>query len=108
MIDKRILNMQAMIKEQHALGIASDEALEEINGIVADARRKAAQQYGMTGDRIRALRTRERLSQSQLAKYLYLSPNSVQKWERGTSQPKGAALAMLELLEKKGVAVLQS
>lgn len=107
-VDKRILKMHALIKSQYDLGIASDEAMQEANSIMADAQRaaKAAQPQYMTGDRIRALRTRYKLSQSQLASRLYLSANCVQKWERDVTHPKGAALAMLEIIEKKGPAYL--
>jgi putative transcriptional regulator len=62
----------------------------------------------MTGERIRALRAREKLPQSQLARRMYISSNSEQKWARGNTQPKVAALTMLELNEKKGLAVLES
>lgn len=107
MIDKRILRIQENIIRQHARGTASDEALADINSIVAEAKQDALKE-AMTSDRIRALRAREHLSQSQLAMHMYISANSVQKWERGVTQPKGAALALLELIDKKGVAFLQS
>lgn len=107
MIDKRILRIQENIKRQHARGTASDEALADINSIVAEAKENATR-LTMTGDRIRALRAREHLSQQQLAVRLYISANSIQKWERGVTQPRGAALALLELIDKKGVAVLES
>lgn len=106
MIDKRILRIQESIKRQHARGTASDEALEDINAIVAEAKAKITPVV-MTGDRIRELRAREHLSQAQLANRMYVTANAVQKWERGVTQPKGAALAFLELLDKKGVAALE-
>ncbi|WP_338559742.1 helix-turn-helix domain-containing protein [Erwinia sp. E_sp_B04_7] len=106
MIDKRILRIQESIKRQHERGTASDEALADINSIVAEARGKATPVV-MTGDRIRALRAREHLSQAQLANRMYISANAVQKWERGVTQPRGAALAFLELIDKKGVAALE-
>ncbi len=106
MIDKRIIKIHAMMQQQHELGIISDEQMHEVNNLLAEAKREA-QKASMSAERIRALRIREQLSQSQLAKHLYLTANSVQKWERGVSEPKGAALALLELIEKKGVSVLQ-
>ncbi|NIF23662.1 MULTISPECIES: helix-turn-helix domain-containing protein [Pantoea] len=104
MVDKRILRIQENIMRQHERGTASDEALADINSIVAEAKGKAT----MTGDQIRELRKREQLSQSQLATHMYLTANCIQKWERGVTHPKGPALAMLELIEKKGLAFLIS
>jgi putative transcriptional regulator len=104
MIDQRILKMHALMKRQHELCTASDEDMAEADALLAEARRES-NQNAMTGDRIRALRSREHLSQSQLAKYMYLSANSIQKWERGVAAPKGAALAILELIEKKGMGI---
>jgi len=39
MINKRIIKIQELITRQHSAGTASDESLQEINGIVADAKR---------------------------------------------------------------------
>lgn len=94
------------MKRQHARGTATDEALADINAIVAEAK-VSATPLVMTGDCIRELRAREHSSQSQLAKRMYISPISIQKWERGVSQPKGSALAMLEIIDKKGVGFLE-
>ncbi|HHA1396866.1 helix-turn-helix domain-containing protein [Enterobacter soli] len=105
MTDRRIVKMHAMMKRQHKLGLITDESMKEADALLAEA--KQEKKVAMTGEQIRALRTREHLSQGQLAKRLYISPNSVQKWERGVTQPKGAALAMLELIDKKGVAALE-
>ncbi|WP_459614171.1 helix-turn-helix domain-containing protein [Dickeya oryzae] len=35
-----------------------------------------------------------------------MSANSIQKWERGVSSPTGAALRMLEVIEKKGLSAI--
>lgn len=106
MTDRRIIKMHAMMKRQHKLGLITDESMKEADDILAEARQEV-KTVTMTGEQIRALSTREHLSQGQLAKRLYISPNSVQKWERGVTQPKGAALAMLELIDKKGIAALE-
>lgn len=46
----------------------------------------------MIGDRIRDLRNRKRLSQTELAKLLHVSQQTVTKWETGKSEPSGSAI----------------
>jgi putative transcriptional regulator len=60
----------------------------------------------MTPDRIRALRTREKASQTVFAAYLNVTPSLVSKWERGEKHPQGASLKLLSLVEKKGLEIV--
>jgi putative transcriptional regulator len=55
---------------------------------------------------IKALRARERVSQSVFANYLNVTPNLVSKWERGEKRPSGPALKLLALVEKHGLTVV--
>jgi len=55
---------------------------------------------------IKALRQRERVSQTVLAHYLNVTPNLVSKWERGEKKPSGPALKLLTLVEKHGIAAV--
>ena len=57
----------------------------------------------MTAKKIRALRTREKASQTVFAAYLNVTPSLVSKWERGEKHPQGASLKLLSLVEKKGL-----
>jgi putative transcriptional regulator len=57
----------------------------------------------MTPKKIRALRTREKTSQTVFAAYLNVTPSLVSKWERGEKHPQGASLKLLSLVEKKGL-----
>ena len=54
-------------------------------------------------DQIKALRKRERVSQSVFAYCLNLSKDLVSQWERGVKKPSGASLKLLSLIEKKGL-----
>lgn len=56
-----------------------------------------------SADQVKALRTRNGLSQPVFARYLNVSDKLVKKWEQGDSQPKGPALKMLVLAESKGI-----
>lgn len=55
---------------------------------------------------IRAIRERERVSQTVFANYLNVTSSLVSKWERGEKRPSGASLKLLSLVEKKGLAVV--
>ena len=52
---------------------------------------------------IKALRERERVSQTVFANYLNVTPNLVSKWERGEKRPSGPALKLLTLVERHGL-----
>ncbi|MBN7768091.1 helix-turn-helix domain-containing protein [Pectobacterium brasiliense] len=105
MVDKRLLNIQNMIQRQHAAGTASDVDLDAINRLVAESQ-KMESRASMDASRVRAIREREKISQSQLAGIINMSANSVQKWERGVSAPTGAALRILEVIERKGLSAI--
>ncbi len=57
----------------------------------------------ITGDEIRTLREREHLSQAVLARHLNLTAGYISQLERGTKQPKGPALALLNVIRRKGL-----
>jgi len=57
----------------------------------------------LTARQIRALRERERVSQTVFANYLNVTPNLVSKWERGEKRPSGPAMKLLSLVEKHGI-----
>jgi putative transcriptional regulator len=56
--------------------------------------------------KIRALRTRYRLSQAVLAAVLNTSLSTVRQWEIGEKHPSGPSLKLLNLLERKGLEAL--
>ena len=55
---------------------------------------------------IRAIRDRERVSQTVFANYLNVTSSLVSKWERGEKRPSGASLKLLSLVEKNGLAAV--
>ena len=56
----------------------------------------------ITGEQIRALREEAHVSQAVFARYLNLTVGYVSQLERGTKQPTGAALALLNVIRHKG------
>jgi putative transcriptional regulator len=60
----------------------------------------------LTPRKIRAIRERENVSQTVFANYLNVTASLVSKWERGEKRPSGAALKLLTLVEKNGLAAV--
>jgi putative transcriptional regulator len=57
----------------------------------------------MTGRQIRAVRERAKMSQAVFARYLNLTAGYISQLERGTKQPTGPALALLNIIRRKGI-----
>jgi len=57
-------------------------------------------------EEIRTMRERANLSQAAFARYLNLTPGYISQLERGTKQPKGPALALLNVIRRKGCEVV--
>jgi putative transcriptional regulator len=60
----------------------------------------------LTPGQIKAIRERERVSQSVFANYLNVTASLVSKWERGEKRPSGPALKLLSLVEKHGISAV--
>jgi putative transcriptional regulator len=60
----------------------------------------------ISGEEIRKLRQRSRLSQAAFARCLNLTAGYVSQLERGTKEAKGAALALLNAVRRRGVEVV--
>lgn len=60
----------------------------------------------LSAAQIKAIRERERVSQSVFANYLNVTPSLVSKWERGEKRPSGPALKLLSLVEKYGLSAV--
>jgi len=59
-----------------------------------------------TPKQIQKLREQSGAGQAVFAAYLNTATSTVQKWERGVKTPNGTSLKLLNLVEKKGLAVL--
>lgn len=57
----------------------------------------------ITAGQIRAMRARENMSQAVFARYLNLTVGYVSQLERGAKRPTGAALALLNVIQRKGI-----
>ena len=57
----------------------------------------------LTGAEIRAMREQAHMSQAVFARYLNLTPGYLSQLERGVKRPAGAALALLNVIHRKGI-----
>lgn len=60
----------------------------------------------LTADDIRALRENAHMSQAVFAKYLNLTAGHLSQMERGVKRPTGPALALLNVIRRKGIEVV--
>ena len=60
----------------------------------------------VTPAQIRTIRARAKMSQAVFARHLNLTVGYVSQLERGTKHPTGAALALLNVLKRKGIAAI--
>ena len=89
----------------------SMEALQEIGAINKQTMRKfddacLTPVKPLSPKAIRALRERERVSQSVFAHYLNVTTSVVSKWERGEKHPAGPSMKLLSLVEKNGLSAI--
>lgn len=73
-----------------------DKITKRLLGPVAPPRPLSAAQ-------IRAIRTRAKMSQSVFAHHLNVTTGYVSQLERGAKHPTGAALALLNVIQRKGI-----
>lgn len=60
----------------------------------------------ISSNQIRKMREKANLSQAAFARYLNLTPGYISQLERGIKQPKGPALALLNVIKRKGFEAL--
>ena len=60
----------------------------------------------ISGEEIRKVRERAHLSQAVFARYLNVTTGYVSQLERGAKRPTGAALALLNIIRRKGIEVV--
>jgi putative transcriptional regulator len=93
----------AMSKDMHRLGIMDDETYRKITMRAFSAAEEEPALAPLSGDDIRALRRRSRMSQAVFARSLNLTPGYVSQLERGEKRATGATLALLDVIRRKGV-----
>jgi len=85
----------------HGAGVFSLRTMREFDALCLPAVTQ------MSAARIRRIRRRSKTSQAVFAAYLNTSPSTVQQWEQGLKRPNGPSLRLLDLVERKGLAILE-
>jgi putative transcriptional regulator len=87
------------------IGVMDDETYRTITlRLIGDQPSPSAEP--ITGSEIRTLREQGNMSQAAFARYLNLTTGYISQLERGIKQPKGPALALLNVMRRKGVDVI--
>ena len=96
---------QAMLetaKDMRSTGILDEAAYKKITMRHLGVKDKAGFEP-LTGEDIRAMREQAHMSQAVFAHYLNLTVGYLSQLERGTKRPTGAALALLNVIRRKGI-----
>ena len=92
-----------MAKDMHRIGIMDDAGYEKITMRHLGDEAKAPAFAPLKGEDIRALREQAHMSQAVFARYLNLTVGYVSQLERGAKRPTGPALALLDVIRRKGM-----
>lgn len=87
-------------KRLHAAGHMDDLTMREFDALCLPPMRD------FSAKDVRRIRTKAKASQSVFAAYLNVGKTTVAAWEQGTKKPSGAAVKLLDLVERKGLDVL--
>jgi putative transcriptional regulator len=95
----------AAMQGLHKIGAVSDDELAKttLRMLGRDALPKVA---ALSPAEIIKVRQRAGVSQAVLAGYLNVAVNTVSQWERGERRPTGAALKLLHVVKRSGIAPL--
>ena len=88
--------IDAMLETAHDLGL-SQVTIKEIEELGLSTVEE------LDPSEIKAMRSKEKLSQSVMAKILNVTPSTYQKWERGAVHPRGSNLKLLRLAYDHGI-----
>jgi putative transcriptional regulator len=94
--------LMATAEGMHRIGVMDDATYEKISVRHLGSKPLLTAQP-ISGAQIRQMRDKARLSQAAFARYLNLTVGYVSQLERGTKQPKGPALALLNVIHRKGL-----
>jgi putative transcriptional regulator len=85
----------------HRTGIMDDTAYRKITVRLLGAQAPPTAKP-ISSKEIRKIREKANLSQAAFARYLNLTTGYISQLERGAKQPKGPALALLNVIRRKG------
>ena len=77
-------------------------------GQIAQGKRKPSRAYRFSTSRVKAIRARTGLSQSEFALLMGVSVKTLQNWEQARRQPRGPAAALLRIVEREPEMVVRA
>lgn len=89
-------------EDMRSVGLLGDEAFEKISMRHLGPEERSGIEI-LSGEEVRRLRRKARMSQAVFAHILNVSPGYVSQLERGTKRPTGAVLALLDVIRRKGI-----
>lgn len=89
-------------EDLHTGGLLSDETYKKITMRHLGVKEKTKVEP-LTGEDIRTIREQAHMSQAVFAHCLNLTVGYVSQLERGVKHPTGAALALLNVIRRKGI-----
>ena len=100
MSSKILKTIHKSVKSLYELDAVSKTTMHEFDMLCLEPIRK------MKPSDVKKVRLREHISQPVFAMLLNVSPSAVKKWETGENVPSGAALRLLQIIDKKGLSVI--
>lgn len=94
--------MHKTAKGLHRIGVVDAITMHEFDSLCLSPA------HPLSPQKIRKIRLRENVSQPIFALYLNISPSTVKKWETGEKHPSGGALRLLNIIEYRGLAIINS
>lgn len=98
------LEILELANEMHANGTLDDNDFRKIT--LREFAETSPTATPLTAGDIRALREGAHMSQAVFAKYLNLTTGHLSQMERGLKRPTGPALALLNVIRRKGIEVV--
>lgn len=77
-------------------------------GQIAQGKRKPSRAYQFSTSRVKAIRARTKLSQSEFALLMGVSVKTLQNWEQARRRPRGPAAALLRIVEREPEMVVRA
>lgn len=94
-----------MAEDQRRLGLMDKTTFEKIT-LRHLGKEPVPTAKPLSAEDIRTLRERAQMSQAVFARHLNVTTGYVSQLERGAKRPTGAALALLNVIRSKGIAVI--
>ncbi len=86
-------------KRLHKAGAMDTLTMRKFDALCLPAR------HEFSAQEVRRIRARAHASQAVFAAFLGVGPSTVAQWEQGLKKPSGSAVALLDLVKRKGLEV---